>query len=157
MLVAEVGPGRVGYVKAAVEVHLQDGVEVVFGQLVEGAVAQDAGVVHHAVDGAEFLDRGRHDFGSTVGAGHRGVAGDGLAAGGADLIDHLIGAAGARPGPVAGPTEVVDDDERAVVGEEPCVGAPQPSSGTGDDDDLVLNSGHDRAFPRDHVSSLNLV
>ena len=47
----------------------------------------------------------------------------------------VVGHAGTRAGSVARPSEVVDDDESAVVGQEPCVGASQASSSTGDDND----------------------
>ena len=40
---------------------------------------------------AEGVDGGLHDVGAALGGGHAVVVGDGLAAGGLDLVDDLLG------------------------------------------------------------------
>ena len=109
----------------------------------EGAVAQDSGVTHHTVNGAELIQGGLDDVLGTLGLGDTVVVGDGAAAGLLDLVHDLIchRMPGARP--VARATEVVDDDAGALLGQGQRVLATQSAAGTGDDDDSILNSGHD--------------
>ena len=77
--------------KRALHVHGEDLVPVLFRDVVEGAVAQDAGVGDDDVDLAEGVERGLDDrLAAFVGVDAVGV-GDGFAAGGLDLVDDLVG------------------------------------------------------------------
>src|SRR6478735_7145401 len=90
-LLAEVWPCRADHVVAAVQVHLENGIPCPELHLVEGAVAQDARVAHHAVDLAELVDRGLDDVLGALGLGHGVVIRDGAAAGVLDLLALLVG------------------------------------------------------------------
>ena len=59
--------------------------------VLERLVAQDAGVVDDDVDPAEGVERGLDDGLAALGRGDAVVVGDGLAAGGLDLVDDLLG------------------------------------------------------------------
>ena len=47
---------------------------------------------------------------------------------------------------VAGTAEVVDHDAGALAGEGQGVLTPEPTTGSGDDDDAILHSGHGVPF-----------
>ena len=79
-----------------------------------------------------------HDVGAALGRGHAVVVRDGLAAGGGDLVDDLLGRGLRVPGAVAGPAEVVDDDERASLGEVEGVRAAEATTGARDDRHLAV-------------------
>jgi len=96
LLLLEMVGGGAAHVVAAVQVHLEHGVPLVQAHLVEEAVAQDAGIVDHAVDAAEVVQRALHDAAGGRGLGHAVHVGHGLAAGGLDLFDHLLRGAGVR-------------------------------------------------------------
>ncbi len=106
--------------------------------LVERDVAQDAGVVDDDVDAAARVDRGLDDLVAVLDGV---VVGDGLAAGGLDLLDDLVGG-GRRALPVAGAAaaEVVDDDLGAARGEQQRVRAAEAVAGAGDDGDSSVES-----------------
>ena len=93
LLLAEVGPGGAGALVRAADVDLEDEVPVLVLHVLEADVAQDAGVVDEHVDAAEGLDGGLDDLLAVVDAV---VVGDGLAAGGLDLVDDDIGSLGRR-------------------------------------------------------------
>ena len=58
-----------------------------------------------------------HDRLAALGGGHRVGVGDGLAAGGLDLVDDALGGPGVAARPVDGAAEIVDDDQRAALGQ----------------------------------------
>ena len=64
---------------------------------------------------AERVDRGLHDGRAALGRGDRVGVGDGLAAGGLDLVDDVLGGALVAAGAVDRAAEVVDHDERAAA------------------------------------------
>ena len=80
----------------AADVHVDHVVEHLRRHVVEGLVAQDAGVVHDDVDLAELVEGLVHDGRAAVRGGHRGGVGDGDAAGGGDLLRHGVGRLVAR-------------------------------------------------------------
>src|SRR5581483_10287469 len=142
----KVRPGRPDDVVSAVQVHLEHGVPVLRRHLVEGAVAQDAGVAHHTVYSAELVERGLDDVGRAVFGGDVVVVGRRTAARLADLGDDLVGHGRTGAGAVAGPAEVVHDDAGALPGEGEGILTPQSPAGSGDDDDTILRSGHRDSF-----------
>ena len=99
----------------------------------EHPVAQDPRVVDDDVQPAEGVDGLAHDGlaavpgADVVGVGDRGTARR------RDLVDHLLGRAGVAPRSVAGTTDVVHDDLRAVLREQERVLAADAAAGTGDD------------------------
>ena len=111
----------------------------------EGAVAQDAGVAHHAVDLAELIESGLDDVLRTRGLGDAVVVGGSASPGGLDLLDHVVGHVVSGAGSVAGTAEVVHDDAGALLGESQGVFAAQAAAGSCDDNDAILHSGH--GFP----------
>jgi hypothetical protein len=120
-------------------VHVDDRVEQV-GVVVERLVAQDAGVVDDDVDRAERLDRGGDDGLAALGGGDAVAVGDGLAAEGLDLADHVVGRTLAAAVARHRATEVVHDDARAAAGELERVRPAQAAAGAGDDRDLAVES-----------------
>jgi hypothetical protein len=110
---------------------------------VEGAVAQDARVAHHAVDLAELVDRGLDDVLGALGLGHAVVVGHRAAASFLDLGDHLVGHRMSGTRAVARTAEVIDDDAGALLGERQRILASESASGPGDDDDAILHSWHE--------------
>src|SRR5258708_22985132 len=93
LLLAEMRRRRARHVEAPHGMDLDHHLPVDMRHAMKDAVAQDAGVVADAVDTAEGLERGADD---ALGAGRVGDAvgiGDGRTAGGADLVDDLLGGA----------------------------------------------------------------
>ena len=78
----------------AVQMHLDDGVPFVQAHLVEKAVTQDAGVVHHHIDATKMIQGCLHDAVGTGRLAHAVGVGHGLAAQGLDFVDHLLRGAG---------------------------------------------------------------
>ncbi len=118
----------------------EDLVPVLFFDVVESAVTQDAGVGDDDVHLAEGVDCGLDDV-LAAGVGvHAVVVGDGLAAGGLDLLDDLVGHRSAAAAAVARAAEVVDDDLGAARSQEQRVGAAQTAAGACDDGDPVVKS-----------------
>ncbi|MNT90595.1 hypothetical protein D3C72_2315270 [compost metagenome] len=68
--------------------HVLDQVPLLLGHLVEGGVAQDAGVVDQDVDGAEGLQGGGDDL---LALGHRMMVGNRFATHGMNFSDHGVG------------------------------------------------------------------
>ena len=106
----------------------------------ERLVAQDAGVVDDDVDAPVGVDRGLHDRLAALGRGDRVGVGDGLAARGFDLVDHLLGGAGVAAGAVDRAAEVVHHDERAPRGEQQRVLASEAATGARDDRYLAVET-----------------
>ena len=97
VLVAEVLDGGAHHVEGAPQVHLDHLVPVLLGHLVAHAVAQDAGRVDHRVQAAELVHRLLHHAPDRRQVGDALGVGDRLAAGGADLLGHVLGRR--RPSP----------------------------------------------------------
>src|SRR5690606_2053573 len=115
-----------------VEVNAIDLLPIVIGHLVETGVAKDAGVVDDDVDAAELVERGLNNAFAVL---DRVVAGDGLAAGGHNLVDDAVGGRLARPLAVHAAAEVIDDDAGSPRSKEQRVGSAQPAARAGDDGD----------------------
>lgn len=80
-------PGGAGALVGARDVDLHDEVPVLVLEVLEGNVAQDAGIVDEDVDAAKGLDGGLDDALAELDAV---VVGNGLAAGLFDLVDDDI-------------------------------------------------------------------
>lgn len=87
LLLAEVRPGGTRALVGAGDVHLDDQVPVLVLEVLEGNVAQDAGVVDEDVDAAKGLDGRLDDALAVLDAV---VVGNGLAAGLFDFVDDDI-------------------------------------------------------------------
>jgi len=124
------------------EVDLHDRVPLFLGHVEAHLVAEDPRVVDEDVEPAERLDRLVHHALGTAPAGAVVTVGDGLAAGGLDLLDDLLrrpsvaALAGARA------TQVVDHDRGALAREEQCFLSPDAAPGTRDDRDLAVEQTH---------------
>ena len=116
---------------------LVDEVPVLLRHLRERDIAEDAGVVDDDVDAAERVDRGLDDLVAVL---DRVVVGDRLAAGGLDLLDHLVGGRRALALAVDAAAEVVDHDARAARREQESVGPTEAVAGTGHDGDAIVET-----------------
>ncbi len=121
--------------KATEDVDAVDEVPVVRCDLLEGRVAQDAGVVDDDVDLAERVHGGLDDLGAIL---DRVVVGDGFTAGVLDLLDDGVRRRGPFARAVVLAAEVVDDHLRPARGEEQRMGLPETITSTGDDDDASI-------------------
>ena len=130
--------------EVALQVDRDDGVPVLFAQVDEHPVAQDARVVHEHVQVTEGLER-RTDEPTRRPSQVATLSWLATASPpiDSDLGDDLLGRAVASPGAVEPPAEVVDDDLRALGGEEQGVLAADAPSRTGDDRDASVECTHD--------------
>ena len=135
--------------EVALEVHPDDVVPLLLAHVDEEPVPQDAGVVDQHVEVAERLDRRLDQALAALPVGHVVTVGDGTAAGGHDLGDHLLGrgaaVAAARTAVVGGPATVVHHDGGALGREEQGVLTTDAAPSAGDDRDPSLERSHVRA------------
>ena len=130
------------------EVHGDDGVELVLAGVGEHPVAHDARVVHQDVEPAERVDRGLDEALGLRPVGDVGAAGDGFATGSGDLVDDTLrGAAAARRRAVEADADVVDHDARALGGERQRMRAPDAAARTRHDDHAAVEQSHIRCLP----------
>jgi hypothetical protein len=90
---APVRPGVLHGGEVPLEVHGGDGVELLLGGVDEHPVPHDAGVVDQHVQATERVDGGLDQALGLRPVRDVRTAGDGLAAGGDDLVDHALGGA----------------------------------------------------------------
>ena len=115
------------------EVHIEDGVPLFVGHLLDHRVPGVAGVVDDDVQAAEVVDRGGDEAFAEVGVGDAADAGYGLPARGLDRGDCFLGWFG---------VEVIDNDPRTLAGQLQRDLTPDPSAGAGDNGDLPIKSSH---------------
>ena len=140
-LAAPVGRRVAREQEVAAQVHTDDVVPLLVGEVEQHPVARHPGVVHHDVEGAEAVDRGRqHGVGGRplgdVAGGH-----DGLAATATDLLGHAVRGTG----------EVVEHEPGARVGQGERLGSSETGAGTGDHGDPAVEAeggGRHRLTPR---------
>jgi hypothetical protein len=112
------------------------------GSLLEGLVAQDAGVVDQDVDGAELGDGVVDDRFRTLPGRYGSLVRDGRAAGGTDFLDHLVGhVALSRCRRRSRRDRSRPPSRRARANSSACCLA-DAAAGAGDHDDLVLEFTH---------------
>ncbi|MNY33825.1 hypothetical protein D3C86_1681230 [compost metagenome] len=109
LLAPEVRRDGTGHVEAALQVHLHHRVEVLFGHLVEDAIAQVARVVDQPVDAPVHINRMLNDAMGGVPLRHAVGVGAGLAAGRANLVHGLLGRPGAATSAIHAHAQVVHD------------------------------------------------
>jgi hypothetical protein len=101
-------------------------------------VAQDAGIVDHAIKPAEAVDghlddpAGRNGFRDGFEIGHSRAAAP------ADFLDHLFGGRGAGTRAVGGDAGIVDDDLGAFGRAKQCDLAADSAPCAGDDDGFAF-------------------
>src|SRR6478672_5121858 len=105
----------------------------------EDAVAQDAGVVHHAVDAAKIVDGGLDDALCALWVGDTVAVGDGYAAGLLDLGYHLVGDLDVGPLAFGGAAEVIHHHLGAFGRREQGNLAADAASGPRHNDHLAIN------------------
>ena len=118
--------------------HLDHPVPIGLLGLGKGLVEQDAGIVHQDIGTAEILDGVLEHRLPACDGRDVGTVGVGTAALGLDRIDDFLRHRNVGAGTVAGTTEVVDHDRRALAREQLCVGLTEPAARTGDDRDLAV-------------------
>ena len=125
--------------------HLDDRVPIDRAHAVEDAVAQDAGVVDHAVDAAEVVDRRLDDALGALRVGDAVAVRHGDAAGLVDLGDDLIGDRDVGALALGRAAEIVDHHLGALGGRQQRDLAADAPPRAGDDDHLPINAlvGHD--------------
>jgi hypothetical protein len=137
-LLAEDARRGVRGVERAHQMYLDDLLEGVDAHLVEDRIAQDAGVVHHAIELAERIDRLLDDLAGGHGFRDRFEIRDGRAALLPDLLDHLLGRRGVAASAVSGAAGIVDHHLGAFGRAQQRDFAADAAPGAGDDDDFVL-------------------
>src|SRR5436309_9071114 len=140
-LLAHAAGGVPGAVEGALQVDGDDRVPLLLAHVEDHAVAQDAGAGDERIEAAPGLERRADDARGAVPGGDRLGVGDGLAAGAADLLDHVEGGAARRRAAVERDAVVVHDHPRALGG-EPDGDAPS---------DAAARAGHDRDAAGEHV------
>ena len=143
LLLAVVFRRGAGDVERAREMHVDHRVPVILGHLVEDHVAQDAGVVHHAVDPAIGVQRALHDALGGIPGGHALGVDHRLPAA---LLDDRLGLF-RRGGGTAiardGHTDIVDDHLGAFAGHHERDLAPDAATRTRDHHNLAFDDpGH---------------
>ena len=128
----------------ALEVHVQDQVEVLLGHRHQHAVAQDSGVVHDPVQVAEFVDRLLDHALDPFAVGDRIAVRDGLAAGGHDLVDDLLRRSDLTAAAVLGASEIVDDDRSTFGRHRQRVAPAHPAPCSGHDHHASIEMSHPR-------------
>ena len=119
--------------EVALQVHVDDRIEVILCHVDEHPIPQDAGVVDEDVQVTEVLNGGVDEalatfpVGDVIGVGHS------LAAHGPNLIGHHLGCATVIARTVHRATEVVDHELGAFLGEEQGVLTTNAAACSGDD------------------------
>ena len=125
-------------IERAHQVHLDDGLEGVDAHAMEDRVAQDPGIIDHAVELDKAVDRASDDLAGGNCFRHRFEIGNCRAAVLFDFLDHFFGGRGARSRAVGGDAGVVHHDlgafHRAEQRDLPANAAP----GAGDDDGFAV-------------------
>jgi hypothetical protein len=129
--------------EVALEVHRDDGVELLLAGVGHHPVAHDAGVVHQNIQTTELLNCGLDEACRLIPVRDVGSVGDGFATGGGDLVDYALrGATAAGGRPVQTNTDVVDDDARTLGREGQRMRATDTAARSGDDDDTAVDHAH---------------
>ena len=136
--VSPVAAGSPGGGEGAAQVDAYGHVPVVVGHVHHRLVAQDAGVVDQRMQVPERFDCGGDETFRTVRAGHVVSVGHRHPAGGHDLVDELLGRPCVVAASVGAAPQVVDDELRAVGGEEHGVLAADAPARTRDDHGAAL-------------------
>ena len=134
-------------VERALQVDVEDDLEVLRRELRERLVAQDAGVVDDDVDASEAVDRGLDDRLAALGRRDRVVVGDRLAAGRLDLLARRSRPScgrsrcrrGCRRGRSRRPAAPRDASSSAC-----CL--PEAATGAGDDRHAIVESDVSHAY-----------
>jgi hypothetical protein len=125
-----------GQGERALQVDVDDGIPVLFGQRGDHAVTHDSRVVHDCVEAAPPVDRAGNELAHRVPVRHGRCFGDCLATGRPDLFGDILGG---RAPVVALTTQaaarIVDDHACPLAGQFEAVAPAQSSAATGHDDD----------------------
>ena len=123
---------------------VDDGIPVALVHVEQHPVAEDPGIVDEDVESSEGVDGRVHERVRTVPVGHVVGVGDGLSAGGANLVDDGLRRPDIRTAAVDRRTDVVHDDRRALTGELERVAPADPAAGAGHDrDPSIAKSGQE--------------
>jgi hypothetical protein len=119
-------------------VNLDDGFEGFDAHAVKDHVAQDAGVVHHAVELAEMIGGRLDDAACGDRFGDRLEIGDGCSAALLDLLDDFLGGRGTVTRTVGRAAGIVDHDLGAFGGAEQRNLPADAAARAGDDDGFAV-------------------
>jgi hypothetical protein len=138
LLFAEQPRRGVRDIERAHQMNLDDGFEGIDAHAMEDGVTQDAGIVDHAIELAETVDRGLDD------PARWNSLGDGFeirhrrAAALPDFLDHFFRGCRAAARTVGGAAGIVDHDPGALGGAQQRNLAANAASRAGNDDDLAF-------------------
>ena len=138
-MILEVIRGCAADVVSAVQMHLDDSIPLIDTHFVKKAVAQNAGVVDHAVNLPERIHRrgdnprGARRIGHAVGVGHR------IAASRLDLGHHFLRRAGITAFTRNGCADIVHHHLRALRRERQRHVAPDAAARAGNDHHLSFD------------------
>ena len=142
------------HVEVPPQVHRDDPVPLLFGHVVDHAVAQEPGRVLDDVQAAEgvhgLLNHAVHrrQIGDAFGVGDR------LAAGRADLVDHRLGRARIRALAVDAAAQVIDHDLGPLARRDQRDVPPDAASAAGDQHHLAVQKSHAPTLSRSLKPSL---
>jgi hypothetical protein len=131
--------------KGAFEMHIDDGIPLVFGHVRQHPVAQNAGIVHQNMQHAKVLDGLVHHVGGTIPTRDIISIGNCLATHRLDLGDNLLCCCQVATLAVSGASHIVDYDLGALASELDRVTTSDPTACAGHDDYLVVTDSH--VFP----------
>ncbi|CAB4786770.1 unannotated protein [freshwater metagenome] len=129
--------------EVALEVHLDDRVPVVFREVDQDAVAEDAGVVHEYVEVTKSFDGGVDQTLTTLPVGDVVVVGNGFATHRLDFGHNLLGGRTFAARTIEVSTEVIDDHLGAFSGEEKSVLAANATSSASNNCYTTIKKSHD--------------
>src|SRR2546430_16165751 len=105
----------------------------------------------------EGLDSGVDQLLPALPVGHVVGVGDGLATGGLDLVNDLLGGGAVVSGAVHRAAQIVDDDLCALLGEEQRVLAADAAPGAGDDGNASVQCTHESSRTESGKSARTLL
>jgi hypothetical protein len=119
-------------------VHLDHRLEGLDAHAMKDRIAQNPGIVDHAVKSAKTVDRGLHDLAGGNGFGHGFEIRHRNAAALFDLLHNLFGRRGAGARAIGGDAGIVDHDFGAFGCGQQRDLPPDPAPSAGNDDDLAF-------------------
>ena len=103
-------------IERAVEMHVYDRVPFLGRHLMKDPVAQDPGIVDHAIDASEGIERAGDNVRCAVPVRHAVAVDGGLAAGILDFAGDFPGRGDIRPLAIDAGAEIVDHHQGAFAG-----------------------------------------
>ena len=134
--------------EVSLEVHSDDGVELLLTGIGDHPVAHDAGVIDQDVESAEGIDGGLDQPGRLVPISYIRATGDGFPTGRDDFVNNALRRATTTGGrSVQSDADVVDHYSRALSSEGQRMRTPDSATGAGNDDNSTVEESHCCSLP----------